>query len=291
MKTKRNAVRTLTYLSGTLALSSALILCVLLLMSSVGLINPRKTRIVLTTPTVNTVYNEKNVDGGNAEISYGGLREGHTLEILSRFSEKDVGSYVNKPVYRITDSTGADVTDTYEITEKFGRINIKGIPITVISGDREKIYDGEALVSAEITCVGGPLISGHDFVCDGVTELTEPGEVDIAPLYRVLDKDGNDVTHQYEVTNELGSLTVTPVKLTVTTSSKQSVYNGKALESSEWSLDSGALLKSHKLNVKCTGSLTKVGKIGNSAVISITDEGGSDVSRYYEVELNEGTLE
>ena len=68
----------------------------------------------------------------------------------------------------------------------------------------------------------------------------------------------------YEVSEDLGTLTVTPASVTVTTGSAQKVYDGTPLTSSEASISGLASADESQVTVTATGSITDVGTTDNT---------------------------
>lgn len=290
MKSGRKAIRITTYVAGIFVIASSAVVAVLLIMSSLGIIFPRKLNITLYTKNITYTYDGNTVYGGQPEITYGYLIDGHRIKTLSESGYEKAGSYENRPEYAIFDSAGADVTDMYEITEDFGTVTVKPRPVTVYSPSKEKPYDGTELVSDEIVVIGGKLAEGHTFNFLADTRITLPGVQEIAPSFTITDINGADVTDQYKIENRLGSLTVHPIAVTVSTDSATKVYDGTALEAPIWTHTDGYLLDGHTLEAKCTASATEVGVYDNTAVARVTDADGNDVSYLYEIFLDQGLI-
>ena len=290
MNRKRKAVKTTAYVAGIFAVASAVIAGTLLVMSSMGIIFPRKQLLTLKTADVTMTYNARSVSGGAISVAYGELISGHRIVVTAECSHTDAGEYVNAPEFVILDEMGADVTDMYQITEKFGKIKINQRRLIVYSQSKEKRYDGDPLVSDTIIVTGGSFAEGHTLVCDSVTDITLPGEQKILPSYRIIDENGADVTKQYNVSERLGTLTVLPVSVTITTGSAQKQYDGLPLSSDKWQHTGGNLLKGHTIDAVCITSVSEVGSYENLADVRIYDENGTDVTQLYDIVTEAGIL-
>ncbi len=290
MDKRRKAIKITTYVAGILAVASAVLVAILLTMSALGIIFPRKQTLILRTDDVVMTYSSEPVYGGMPVISYDSLLPGHRLEVTEECRYTNVGEYENVPEFVILDSVGADVTDMYQIHTKFGKIKIEPRHLTVYSQSKEKRYDGEPLVSDEIVAAGGSFAEGHTLVCESTTSITLPGEQKIMPSYIVTDKNGADVTDQYKITEKLGTLTVLPLSVTITTESAQKQYDGTALSADGWQHTAGELLEGHTVKAVCITKEIEVGVYENRADVRIYDQNGTDVTQLYEIVLIPGLL-
>lgn len=272
-----------SYVSAVCAVASATVVAVLLFLSASGVIFPRRATITLHTETVSKVYDAEPITGGEITVTFGELRPGHELVTLSVPSYTEVGEYDNAPKYIIVDSSGDDVTGMYDVTTDFGKITVRGIPLSVHSQTKSKRYDGTALISDEIQILTGNLAEGHIFIGGAVTRLTLPGEQDILPTYSIIDENGVDVTGIYEISEYLGTLTVIPIYITVSSGSAEKSYDGTPLSANEWEHVSGELLEGHSISAKCITKVTEVGEYENEIEACILDKSGKDVSELYKI--------
>lgn len=290
MKYDSKTVRVSSYVAAVCAVASAMIVAVLLLLSAAGVIFPRREKITLHTDTVSKIYDATPLTGGEMTMVYGELHQGHELVMISMPSYTDVGEYDNAPKYMIVDSSGDDVTGMYDVQTDFGKIVINGIPLSVFSESKNKQYDGQALISDEIKIMSGQLAEGHTFICDSTTYIIMPGEQQILPSYRIVDKNGKDVAGQYHIVEHLGTLTVVPLPVTVVTGSAEKNYDGKPLSESKWEHVSGTLLDGHSLVGRCITEEIEVGTYKNEIEASVIDESGKDVTEIYGIKTIHGEI-
>ena len=191
----------------------------------------------------------------------------------------------------IVDPSGADVTHLYDIYTDFGTITIERCPITVYSPDKSKPYDGTPLVSNLIYISAGKLAKGHIFVPNATTSITDPGKQSILPLYSIINENGVDVTDQYRITDNLGTLTVLPVPVRIITHSASKIYDGKPLSLNQWEIVHGSVLEGHQLEVKCTTEISEVGVHENLANVTVYDDKKNNVSYLYDITIIHGNLE
>lgn len=268
----------------------ALILVVFLVMSLLGLVHPRKTWITLSSHDLTIVYDGQIHEGSEPYVHSGQLHDGHKIVIQDLIRAKKVGEYENKPEFIIVDETGADVTHYYDIHASWGKITIAPRAIVLACRGGSKLYDGQPLQSSDLTQTGGSLTIFDRLVIDGYSELTLPGTIRASADYRIVSKDGEDVTDQYAITENFQQLTVEPHLIQIQTGSAEQMYTGAALTCNEWWPEGGNLLDGHTMQVLVTGSQTESGFSFNTAQVRFFDREGRDVSQIYLVNVREGAL-
>jgi hypothetical protein len=271
-------------------IGTAVIAIVFLVMSLLGLIHPRKTVITLITQNVTYTYDGHEHAGSAPMVFFGNLRPGHHI-VLQDLSRADkVGVYENKPQFIIADETGADVTDYYDIRASWGKICVQPRFISLTCTGGNKLYDGDALRSRDLRLVGGSLVSGQSLEVIEYNELIFPGSIPAQPHYRIVTRDGVDVTDQYHVVEAFPHLTVEPYKIFIKTGSAEQLYDGTPLTNNLWEHVKGELLSGHRMEVQLTGSQTEAGTGKNMAEVHFFDQQGRDVSQIYHVDVDAGDL-
>ena len=106
--------------------------------------------------------------------------------------------------------------------------------------------------------------------------------------FRLFDAAGKDVTDEYDITFQTGTLQVYVEELTVKTGEKSGVYNGLPLTDARCEVT--GLLAGHTCTAKATGSITNVGSTPNTAEVTVEDAGGNDVTYMYRIINDYGTL-
>ena len=82
-------------------------------------------------------------------------------------------------------------------------------PLTITTGSAEKEYDSTELTSTEVTAEG--LAEGHTLEATTSGSITDAGTTaNTLESWKIVDTDGNDVSDQYDVAINEGTLTVTP---------------------------------------------------------------------------------
>ena len=117
--------------------------------------------------TVISGSNEKVYDGKplteNSKEVKGELKDGH--KVVCEFSEglTDAGEIDNEFTCKVVDGDGNDVTDSYEILCKYGKLKVTKRPISVTASSAEKTYDGEPLRCDEFKIdPSDALLEGHE---------------------------------------------------------------------------------------------------------------------------------
>ncbi|MDE7454076.1 MAG: transglutaminase-like domain-containing protein [Clostridia bacterium] len=168
--------------------------------------------------TISTASGEKVYDGtplANPEWALNAgtpLLAGHEItQLIMPASQTNAGISPNEiSQITIVNSLGEDVTENYEINYSIGSLVVTPRPITVQSGSASKEYDGRPLTCREWKFTSNYLpVSGQsaDVAISG--SRTEPGQTanTIAQVI-ISDKNGNDLTGNYDITRDEGVLIV-----------------------------------------------------------------------------------
>lgn len=287
---KARKVKTTAYLAGAYLIGASLVLVVFLVMTMLGLLHPRQTSLTLTTPDSFHTYDGKTLVGNAPEITHGQLHKGHRLEVLSIPEYSRTGRYANAPTFRILDENGENVTNRYDIMQDFGVLVVEQRKITLSSPEKTKVYDGEPLQADPAVITDGTLLEGHKLTTNQGNSITLPGTKPIGFYYRILAENGDDMTSQYKVIEDMGNLTVKPIEITITTDSATKAYDGKYLSAPDWQHTAGTLLEGHTLQMNVTAKLKDVGTVANEGQAVVLDADGEDVSNLYSIHCQFGTL-
>jgi len=156
----------------------------------------------------------------------------------------------------------------------------------------EKIYDGQPLQDLG-WMLSGDLVSGHEAIVSFTVSRTNVGESENTATIRIVDANGEDVTDQYRIRCEYGTLRILPRLLTVTSASAFREYDEEdqtPLTAPDFELGE-ALVAGHRATVEVTGSLSEIGMIPNTvASVVILDGEGNDVTSNYNLVVREGLL-
>ena len=222
------------------------------------------------------------------------LAPGHSLEVMISGTITEVGEVPNTvDSVRVLDSFGVDVTSNYQITIKEGILRITAHETDLIfsTASNDMIYDGTPLTDHNWILDLGELKPGHSVQMSFQGSQTNVGESENRAIATIVDKNGNDVTNEYRIFYNFGTLIVNPRPLTITSPDAEKVYDGTPLEDHNYVLSEFPLVSGHTLEANIIGSIVNVGKTFNEvATVTIYDQYGADVSRNYQITIREGTL-
>ena len=162
-----------------------------------------------------------------------GLPAGFTCEATTKGSVTNVGSAVAEiDTYVIKNADGKDVTDQFgNVSTGFATLLVTKRPVTVVSEDASKVYDGTPLTKHEAGVTGGSMVDGESFVYEFTGTQTVAGES--ANSFIISAGDGTNLDN-YEITKQDGMLKVEPKGIVPSedngmkvTKPVDKVYNGK----------------------------------------------------------------
>ena len=177
-------------------------------------------------------------------------------------------------------------------------INIRSVTYTATN--QSWVYDGSShSASNTATLTSGSLASGHSesFSCSGsvgpnVTSSSGTKTLEVT----IYDGNNNNVTSNYSITKNPGTLTITTRPIKITASSASRPYNGSPLTSNSATAEATGtnnrgLVSGHKMT-SCTveGSQTSVGSSANVASGATIMSGSTNVTSNYDITYVNGTL-
>ncbi len=245
-----------------------------------------------------------------------GLLEGHSLTVLSSTVASEitdvwdnvqkkytkVGTRKNEVTeYMIVDEQGIDRTNNYEVEWTPGELRVKS-PIQVMVSTYSKRYDGKEATLKDncesFIMVLPPDVKEQDVEINLVGSLTDPGEL---PVYEIADEsikashipEGNrlDFVATKSVIIIMRRLLTIKTATVSVRKSGSTIYgkdHGKATITGLLS-ELGHEL-SYELNAVLDDSQDSVLNTVDRSTVKIVDENGKDVTEYYDIRYNEGTL-
>ncbi len=161
-------------------------------------------------PSYKGTYGEGSPDP--AVLVSGKTLETEKIRISMLVPNPGVGSSLNYFDVMITDADGNDVRDCYKIEKVYGKMTVSAASLTVKAGSATKKFDSSELTCDEYEIVGGELV-GKDkiLICETEGSQTKIGRSENVISYiMIVDENGNDVTGNYHIEFEAGTLRVTP---------------------------------------------------------------------------------
>ena len=96
---KKTHVKTLkpgVYIAAFLVIASSLLLLMLVSMTEMSLLFPRKVKLIVQTETLTKMYDGTPLVGENYHLVSGELIPGHSIEVLSKSSQTELGKTENR---------------------------------------------------------------------------------------------------------------------------------------------------------------------------------------------------
>lgn len=265
--------------------------------SQIGFL-PRK--ITVTVQSKSAVYDGTPLMFDGYELSdETPLAEGDRLVATFEAQQTEAGEKENLPKLRVVrEESGADVTGNYAIEIIPGKLTVEQRPLYVTTGSAEKLYDGQPLVCEEYS-VQAPqeksgLLEGHTLSLAQLCAATDAGDTQNLLRFSVFDGE-RDVTGNYSVFYDAGTLHIDARPLSVTTGGGTWMYDGQPHTSEEFSAEEASalqgLVKGHTASVAEPYSVKDAGSWENRSQIRILDEKLNDVSQNYDISYTYGRLE
>lgn len=162
--------------------------------------------------------------------------------------------------------------------------------ITIESISASKVYDGTPLTATGLEIVEGSLLPGHRLSVVDSVAFTNVGIRDNTLRVKILDENGNDVSKEYLIGYEYGTLEIVSKTMTIETGSATKPYDGTPLICHDYTQE--GLLPGHTISIGYyAGKQTDPGRSDNAVEnVQIFDEQGKDVTHNYAIELIFGTL-
>ena len=195
-----------------------------------GVIDASSRKLVFASASKEAMYSGDALVCEEWTLVDGELKNGHKIKVVFSGAQTAVGQSENTYSVTILDSNGADVSKDYEIERKTGTLAVTPRAISLQSSSDTKEFDGTPLVSDDVTLVEGEYVEGHTAVCTVTASRTDAGTEDNLFTTKILDEAENDVTANYTIESLYGTLTVTPMPVTLSTGMDCSrIYNGEPL--------------------------------------------------------------
>ena len=227
-------------------------------------INPRA--VTLKSADLDKEYDGKAlVNGEKALATEEGWAEGEGATYNFTGSQTVVGSSANAFTYTLNEGTNAD---NYTINKTEGKLTVKDrkekYAITVKAKDGTATYDGKdhTVSGFEVTTFE---VNGNKYTVTGLSASVTgkaAGKYTSKVTGKAVVKDaaGNNVTKQFTVNTENGSLVINRKKYTVETLDGNKTYDGIPLTAGA---KINGIIEGEVVEIKTTKSLTDVGSIPN----------------------------
>ena len=273
---------------GSVAVGVTVLLAVLLGLAAGGF-GSRLPQLVFSSAEEQFLYDGQAHRGSEWELVGGRLPKGYTVSAEFTQEQTQAGSYVNSFTAYVSDESGNDVSESYNIVYEFGTLEILPREIALSTADAQKEYDGTPLTNGAYEVDSAMLLEGHTMQVRVTGSRTEVGESSNTAEVVVTDAGGQDVSANYAVSLNAGTLTVTPVAVTVMTYSDMKVYDGEPLSCPEFTVT--GLKEGDTFHAELPAQQTVVGHCENIvADYYVLDRNGNDVTDGYGFTFHCGEL-
>ncbi|MDE7439600.1 MAG: hypothetical protein K2N23_03745 [Clostridia bacterium] len=238
----------------------------------------------------------------------------HKLVLTYERFVTNAGMYANDCTYDIVNEAGESVINNYQVRWKRGTLTVNPRPIIITTESDVKFYDGDPLSCPKATPEAyneageRGIAYGHSLkLRDGgtITEITdvlwngdETSSAENVVDFDIVDKLGNVVTENYDVTYDNGTLTIVQRPITIITATATKEFDGNAFTKTDGysipKFTSLSLVKDHELYVKEGAKVASVtfvtqGLVSNEIDYSIKGADG-DVTANYQIEYEYGKI-
>ena len=147
----------------------------------------------------------------------GEIEKGHEIVAVPLTNEIEVGEYQRFEVsFVVKNHDGEDVTGMYSITaESYYSVEILPREITLEPYETAKYYDGSIFDETEAVVVSGSLVEGDSATIKFDTPLETIGNTTTNLSASIQDKNGEDVTDQYEINFKRNQVGIALEKATI----------------------------------------------------------------------------
>ncbi len=263
-----------------------------------GIIEVEKPLLTVTAESVKIKDNGTVLVNSNYSYVFKNTAPGEQYTVVAEVTGSQQGVGYSDNVVGdvfIYNEDGDDVTSNFEINRVKGKLTIYLYELLLSSQGATKVYDGTPLSAPELHYDAETLASRGHTLEYTMPSITNVGSVRNSPSTsscRVVDSRGNDVTKEYDLQIDAGTLRITAIRLTIVTDSAEKVYDGRALRAEGYTLTSGTMALGQSIvSYQITGSQTNVG-VSDATVtdIVIVDALGRNVTANYQITIIPGTL-
>ena len=267
-----------------------------------GTLTVKPRPVTISTGDASKLYDGKPLTQNTATYDPEALLPGHVLQYSVIGTRTDAGTsdnVIDRGSVSVTDAaTGEDVSQYYEFIFDEGTLEVLPIPITVETRSGKWVYDGKVHYgSSDVTLTEGQLLKGHYlFWNTDALSVRDAGSMKNAVYVKIRTANGTDMTHNYDITYDFGTLTVTPRPVTVRFPDTELVYDGKPHKVDtcvvDDSSDYGFVLKHRPVvQAKNSGSFTDAGVYPIQWRVDVYDPSeGRYVTDNYDLTVLDGSL-
>lgn len=226
-----------------------------------GTITVTKKKITITSESMCETYNGS--PQGIEIVLYDEheLCEGHSLDTVFKTTVTDCPKEPvdNEFDVYISDENGEPVNDNYEVEKIYGTLDLKPLPVSIVTGSANKKYDGTPLFEHSFEYADGSaeFIGELTYEYVNATEITNVNVDTVDNVFELLVLDGDeDKTYNYEISYIYGSLEIErrPIVVTSLGFEEKVYYDGEKHRNEKFRVTPAdgydfALVEGHELTV------------------------------------------
>ena len=256
-----------------------------------GTLTVTKRNVTLTSVTDSKTYDGTALTNHNVDVTGDGFANGEGVEAYDfSGSQLDAGFSSNSFSYTLKDNTSKA---NYNIKVAFGILTVTPISgdktITITANSNSKTYDGTALTDSGYSYTKNILVKGDVLtaVVEGsVTNVDDANTANVVTSYKVMRGD-TDVTKNYTITTEMGSLTINPRTVILTSADDSKPYDGTPLKNETITVGGEGFVAGEGVSYNVTGSQTLVGSSENTFSYTLNED---TKEANYTITTTNGTL-
>lgn len=194
----------------------------------------------------------------------------------------DIVAFYNQDNYEI-------VTNNYDVTYLYGTLRILPRNLTITTATKSWMYDGNAHSYSIFDITLGELVKNHKLnIKNAIKFITNVGSKENEIVLEIL-KGQEDLTSNYELTYNYGTLSIYPRPITVRLSNQSKQYDGTPLTSSAYIVTVNSIIEWQWVELKASGTQTEIGSSDNS-ITEFKIFFGQDVTYNYDITTVKGLL-
>ena len=252
-----------------------------------------KREVILTSASAEKEYDGEPLTNDKVTVSGDGFVNGEGASYNVTGSRTLVGTSDNSFTYTLNEGT---LAENYNITSELGQLTVTSreakYQITVQANSGEYTYDGtEKTVEGFKTLTFE--VDGNTYTVEGLTasaSRTDAGSstVVVSGTTKVLDENNNDVTSEFAVSFNNGTLTISKREVILTSASASKQYDGTPLTNDTVTVSGDGFAEGEGAEYNVTGTQTLVGSSKNAFTYTLNE---GTKAENYEITKEEGTLE
>ena len=165
--------------------------------------------IKITSESLSKEYDGKPLSSNNFSIEgEEKLKNGHKLYAYCNNYILDAGLVENEVDYFVLDSDFRDVTSEYKIKENFGKLSITQKQFEVSTQNCKVDFNNQLNGRGEIIYDSNNLVPGDYISINTIIKYNKKGTFDNIIVIKIFNKNGNDVSSNYEIKYNYGKVEV-----------------------------------------------------------------------------------